>query len=138
MRSLVDAFNTRVKFKMELPESLFNAYEVQATEHGRSLEDEIEERLKLCQDYTSARPLYFTDADRVVLEKTFGHVLAKPSQVLSRLSALLNLRVGNISIDLPERLQERLRTRVFKGSTYEQVVKREVIQGLERYCGLRP
>jgi len=138
MRSLVDSFSTRVKFKMELPESLWNVYEEQAIAHGRSVEDEIEERLKLCQEYQSSRPLYFTDADRVVLEKAFGHVLAKPSQVLDRLGNLLNLRVGNIKVELPDRLQTRLRTRVFKGHSYEEVVQREVIQGLERYCGLRP
>lgn len=129
---------TRVRIVLDLPDDLCDHYASQAESHGRTLEAEMADRLRRTKDYTAQRPLYFDDDQRAQIERATGHLAMTEGQVLNRILRTLAVKVASIKVVIPARLQERLRSRVFRGHTFEEVVAREVIAGLERYAGLRP
>lgn len=129
---------TAIKVSLKVPEEIYDEYAERATKFGRTVEQEMFLRLKNCRDHNAITGIYFNDDQRAEIQKALGHVITGPEMVLERLKTLLSLKVGNVEIPLSERLQIRLRTRVFRGQTIEKVLQKEVTEGLERYVGLRP
>lgn len=128
-----------VRTTLVLSEALYDKFAEQAIKHGRvTAEEEIAERLHRCQDYTSLSPLYFTDQERSELERAMGHNLSSASQALAQLKNAVTLQVGEVKIELSPKLQQRIRSRVFRGQTYESVLRKEVVEALERFAGIRP
>lgn len=131
-----------VRVTLTLSEHAFDSYYEQGIASGRNpdtaAEEEITQRLHKCIDHTAVTPLYFNDAERAELQKELGHPITNPAWVVRKLKELLTLKVDKIEVPLDAKLQARIRTRVFRGETYETVIKREVVQALERYVGLRP
>ena len=104
---------------------------------GLTLEDILKERLHRCQSHTALKPLYMNDAERAKLEQALGHNLSSAEQAIAQVTTALMLQVGDVGVELRPQLTARLATRVFRGETWEQVIRREVIQGLEAFCGMR-
>lgn len=127
-----------VRMTIELPESLVKHYEEQGEAWGRTPEHEIATRLHRCRTYVATSPLYFTDDERRELESALGHNCTNPGVVLQQLKHAVTLQVGEVKIELPPNLQQRLRSRVFRGQTYQAVITKQVIDGLKRFCGLLP
>lgn len=130
--------DSRTRITLTLPTSLTDIYEEQAIASGRLLEDEIAERLKRCMNHRAGRPLYFNDDQRSRIERITGHLVGDPETVLNQIEHAVSLKVDGIEIELPAQLQQRIRTRVWRGETYEGVVKREVLKRLQQFTGMLP
>lgn len=128
----------KVKLTITLPEPLHDKLAERALKRGSTVEKEIVDRLIQCQDHTSSQPLYFNDDQRARLAHALGHVLTDPEDVLAKLARICDLEVGGISVPLEPRLQLRLKTRIPRGKTAEQFIRKEVTEGLERTVGMRP
>jgi len=126
------------RITIELPTSLIKHYEDQALAWDRTVEHEIANRLQKCRNYVSTSPLYFTDDERRELEAALGHNCSNPGVVLQQLKHAVTLEVGEIKIELPPNVQQRLKSRVFRGQDYAGVVRKQVIDGLKRFTGLLP
>lgn len=127
-----------VRLTIELPETLVNHYHEQGEAWGRTAEHEMATRLHRCKTHVSTSPLYFTDDERRELESALGHNCSNPGVALQQLKHAVTLQVGEIKIELPPNVQQRLRSRVFRGQTFEAVVTKQVIEGLKKFCGLLP
>lgn len=57
----------------------------------RDLGATLSDRLEACVDHTADKPLYFTDADRVELERLLDANFSKPSEVIAKLRSLLTV-----------------------------------------------
>ena len=136
MSKLLDALDSKVKFSLTLPETLYNHYASQGEASGRSPEDEIVERLRRCKEYTAAKPLYFNDDERAQLEQAIGHTARSAGHVVNGLRTLTTITVAGVDIELPSQLQQRIHSRTFRGETFQQVIEREVLRGLHQFCGL--
>ena len=136
MSKLLDAFSTNVKFQIAIPEALYDSYRQQAEANDRTVEDEIALRLQRCREHTATKPLYFTDDERADLERAIGRSARTPGHVVNGLRNLVSISVGGVEVEIPTVVQQRIRSRVFRGETYQQVVEREVIRGLRVFCGM--
>lgn len=123
---------------IELPTALAKHYEEQASAWDRTLESELEMRLQRCKNYVSTSPLYFTDDQRRELEAALGHNVSNPDVVLAQLKNAVTLTVDHIDVELAPRVQQRLRSRVFRGESYEGNVKKWVVKALRIEAGLDP
>ena len=127
-----------VRLTIELPASLVKHYEEQAQAWDRTPEFEIAERLKRCKTHVSTSPLYFTDDQRRELEQALGHNIQSPDVALAQLKNAVTLTVDEIKVELSPRLQQRIKSRVFRGESYASVVRREIVKALEVFSGIRP
>lgn len=127
----------QVRIALNLPEKLHDHYAERATKFGRTVEDEILQRLSKVKDWTSTQPIYFTDADRAQLTAILGHMVTSPADLLNQIKNIIHLKVGTVTVPLDERLMVRLGTRVMRGQTMETLLIKEVTEALERFTGLR-
>ncbi len=127
---------TRVRVTLSLPEEIYDEYAERATKYGRKPEQEIELRLTRCRNHNDTTPLYFNDQQRGELQTLLGKTPESAEHALGMIKRLSTIRVDGVDIVLAERLRERLSTRLFR-DTMENVVKREVIRGLEGFVGWR-
>lgn len=127
-----------IRQTIEIPEPLFAKYEDAAIKNGRTVEEEISLRLKKCVDHDAIQPLYFDDDQRKALELATGWSARDANAVIGRLNEVSRFTVCDFDIEIPARLRTRLQSRVFRGQTFEDVIRKEVIQGLERFAGVRP
>lgn len=129
---------TMVKFSLTIPTAIYDHYAELGIGRGKSAEEMIEERLLRCKDHNSLTPLYFNDQERSELEHALGHNCASPGVALAQLKNAVQLKVGEVLVELQPRLQQRIKSRVFRGEDYAKVVRREVVKGLEVFAGMRP
>jgi hypothetical protein len=129
-----------VRLQILLPEDIAEQYDVQARNSGHTAEKICSDRLRTCVTYTSGRGLYFSDPERSDLERiTGGHLISDAATALARIKTTVTLKVGDISIELTDRVLARASSRAkSERKTLEEYVRKEVIQGLERSVGLRP
>ena len=132
--------NTRIRVTISIPEEMYQQYESQAKLAKITTEKVLSDRLRQCVDHTSGRGLYFTDAQRADIERiTGGHLIMSAEQALDKIRTTVNLKVGDINVEITERVLSRCASRArAERKTFENYVKKEVIQGLERSTGLRP
>ncbi len=128
----------RVSLRLEVPQSLFTLYEEQGAKFNREAEDEMVERLRRCVTYTATKPLYLDDDQRRKLEDALEHNIGSAEQAVAQITTALSIQVGDVGVEIPAQVARRLASRVFRGETYEEVIKREVIKALEVFCGMRP
>jgi len=131
---------SRTRVILMLPDSLFHQYEDQAKSINVSVEKVLSDRLRTCVEHTSGRGLYFDSATRADLERiTGGHLIPNAQIAIEKIKTVVNLKVGDITIELTERVLARCASRAkSERKTLEDYVKKEVILGLERVTGLRP
>lgn len=138
MPSLLDVIETKVKFQLSIPESLYDHYERQAKRNGRTAEEEMAERIKRCRAFTANKPLYMNDDERAEVERLTGHTIRNADSFIGRLRAMFTVHVDAIEIEVPSNLRARMLSRVFRGQTYKGNLQRIVVDAIERYCGMRP
>jgi len=131
---------SRTRVILMLPDSLFQQYEAQAASVKVSVDKVMSDRLRTCVEHTSGRGLYFDSATRADLERiTGGHLIPNAQIAIEKIRTVVNLKVGDITIELTERVLARCASRAkSERKTLEDYVKKEVILGLERVTGLRP
>jgi len=132
--------DTHVRLQLSIPSSVIEQYELQARAIGVSLEKVCADRLRTSVTHTSGRGLYFTDTERSELERiTGGHSVGDATTALQRIKTTVSLKVGDITVELTGRILARCASRATSvRKTLEQFVRKEVTEGLERVCGLRP
>jgi hypothetical protein len=132
--------NTRVRVTISIPEEMYQQYEAQAKLAKIAIEKVLSDRLRQCVNHTSGRGLYFTDEQRSAIERiTGGHIITGAEMALEKIKTVVNLKVDDINIEVTERVLSRCASRAkAERKTFEDYVKKEVIQGLERSTGLRP
>jgi hypothetical protein len=132
--------NTRIRVTISIPEEMYQQYETQAKLAKVTVEKVLSDRLRQCVDHTSGRGLYFTDAQRSDIERiTGGHLIMSAEQALEKIKTTVNLKVGDINVEVTDRVLARCASRArAERKDFETYVKKEVIQGLERSTGLRP
>jgi hypothetical protein len=128
---------SKTRITLELNTSLADLYEEQGIARGLTLEDILMERLHRCQSHTATKPLYMNDAQRAKLEEALGHNFTSVEQAIAQIITATTLQVADVGVEIRPQLAARLATRVFRGETWEQVIQREVIRGLEAFCGMR-
>jgi hypothetical protein len=130
---------TRVRVTLELPASLFDLYEEQAIAAGNSsVEDYMQQRLQRCREHTALKPIYMNDAQRRRLEDALEHNIDNADVAIAQVCTALAIQVGDVGVQIPAQLARRIATRIFRGETYESVIRREVIKGLSVFAGLLP
>jgi hypothetical protein len=131
---------TNVRLQLSVPESTVEQYELQARAAGVSLEKVCADRLRTAVTHTAGRGLYFTDAERSELERvTGGYTISDADTALTRIKATVTLKIGDLTVEVTGKVLARCASRASSmRKTLEQYVRQEVIQGLERSCGLRP
>ena len=124
--------------KIEVPRDILDLYERQSQQCGKPVEQIMAERLDRCKWHTDLNPLYFSDHWKHELETVLSKSFSKASDVVQYLDRTKEVRFvgGPIKIKINDTLMKRLQTRKF-GLSFEKVVEREVIQGLEKFVGLR-
>ena len=127
-----------IRVTLALPEAVYDQYAERATKFGKTVEQELTERLLRLKDHTSITPICFNDDDRAKLTHIMGRSITKPGELLGRLGNLVTLTVGEIKVNIPERVQVRLKSRIFRGETLAGKVAKIVVEALEQECGLRP
>ena len=106
----------RVRCNLTMNEMLYDKYAEQAIEHGRaSAEEEIMERLTRFQDFTDITYLVFDAQQKAELERAMGRATISPDIVLAQLKNAVTLQVGEVIVELAPKLQQRLRSRIFRG-----------------------
>lgn len=131
---------SKVLVKLSLPERIFAQYEDQAKLAKQNVEKVLADRLRGCISHTSGRGLYFNDEQRAHLERiTGGHLINDADAAIMRVKTTVEVKVGGITIELTDRILQRCASRAkSERKSLEQYVIKEVTQGLERSCGLRP
>lgn len=133
----LDREDVKVRLVLTLPDRIYDHYDEQAQKRSMELESLLVERLSRCRDHTASRGFYINDAQRAALEDALGHVIRSPQELVDKLQNLLSLKCDEVEIEIPANVQARIRSRVFRGESYAQVVKREVLRALESFVGLR-
>lgn len=131
--------DSKIKLTISLPESLYFKYEKQAAISKVPPEREILDRLSDCAEYTSGRPLYFTDPQRVELERlTGGHLLTTSDLALKKITELCQIMVGDVLITLDKRVLDRAQSRA-KSERLDvgKWIEKEVVRAMEEAVGLR-
>lgn len=131
---------SKVLVKLSIPEKTYELYAAQAASAKQSVEKVLSDRLRGCVTHTSGRGLYFTDEQRSALERiTGGHLISDADSALTHIKTTVEVEVGGIKVELTDRVLQRCASRAkSERKSLEQYVTKEVIQGLERACGLRP
>jgi hypothetical protein len=125
-----------ISVRLEIPEALFESYELQAKAQEKTVEELVIDRLQKCKTYNSKHPLYFNDFERHQLEKILSRNLKSSEEALDLLEKSQELRVGPVKTVIPGILLKRIDSRKF-GHKLEKVIEREAIHGLESYAGIR-
>jgi len=126
-----------VIIRLELPEHLYNHYASEAAKRNREPEQVMAERLTRCQTITGSG-IYFDEEQKKRLSNVIGHTVADAEGALQRLETSTVVSVEGYDFALDPRLIQRLKTRVFRGERYEDVMHREIVRSLMTYAGMNP
>jgi len=126
-----------VIMRLELPEHLYNHYVSEATKRNRDPEQVMAERLTRCQSITGSG-IYFNEDQKKRLSNVIGHTVADAEGALQRLETSTVVDVSGFAFELDPRLIQRLKTRVFRGETYSDVMYREIVRALMTFAGMNP
>ena len=127
--------STKVRLTLSIPEPIFSTYQAAAAARHVTIERELADRLSRCRSHADSG-IWFTSDERADLERlTGGHVSSTPAQLLERIRTTCQLRIGEVVLTLDERIMARLRTRVMRGETLEDVIAREALKGLKEFTG---
>jgi hypothetical protein len=122
--------------KLHIAEPLHDHYSERAMKHGRDVEDEMVQSLRMCRDHVDTQPIYLNDQQRQELSAISGRLLKTPEDVLAWARQLTALHVGGVDISLGQQLITRLESRRF-GKTWKEFMQALVPEKLEEHVGLR-
>lgn len=121
---------------LRLEESVYDTYAERATKRGRTVEDEIAKHLTSTANYNATTPIYLSDDDRNALTQLAGVMIQTPADLFAWAKRLAALKIGEVQIELSERLATRLDTRKF-GADWTGYLTRTVTECLEEKVGMR-
>lgn len=127
---------TSVSYRVNLPNTLATRYERKAEKAGIPIEELLATRLAPAVDRDDEKPIYITDQQRRVLDELLQLNLETPQKLVAEVEKLVKINIGRVRIALSPVLLERVSTRLF-GLTFEEVLTREVIEGLEKFTQMR-
>ena len=128
---------TVVSCRISVPEHIWEAYSNMARQSHREVEDIIEQQLTRCQDIVGSG-IYFNESQKKRLSNLIGHTVADAEGALQRLETSTVVDVSGFSFELDPRLIQRLKTRVFRGEQYSDVMYREIVRALMTFAGMNP
>ena len=126
----------KVILRLEVDQEVLSQYQKQANKLGRTVEDVLSDRLVACQKHTAEKPLYITDEQRRVLEKYLTKNLSTPHALVMEVEHLTRINIAGTRINLPPPLLQRVESRCY-GRKYPEVLREQVVEGLERFAGIR-
>jgi hypothetical protein len=126
-----------VTCRIDLPEAVYDSYAALAARSNREVEDLLQQQLLRCRDIIGSG-IYFNEAQKKRLSNVVGHTVADAEGALQRLETSTVIDVSGFSFDLDPRLVQRLKTRVFRGEDYSDVMYREIVRGLMTFAGMSP
>ena len=127
-----------VNIRLNVSEYVFDEYSKQAIAKGEDVETTMANRLGRCLTHTANSPLYFNDEQRNELQRATGWSATDPTKVIARLREVSSVTLEDIKVEIPVRLRTRLESRVFRGNTFESMIRKVVIESLEKHVGIRP
>lgn len=129
---------SEVRYRVNLPGPLAEAYEQQAARAGLDVEEFLSLLLTKSNviDYQSEKPLHFSDADRRELERALGRNVKNSQDALKIIQAAMSVRVAGKNIPLNVGLLAKLKSRAI-GVPFEKFLERLVVEDLERHVGIR-
>lgn len=122
--------------KLRLDESLYDLLAERAAKKGVQVETEIANHLRRTQMYTASTPVYLDDDARNALMQIAGRAITTPAELLAWATRVASLKIGEVEIELGERLATRLDTRRF-GKDWITFLKQAVTEALEEKVGMR-
>jgi len=128
---------TIVRVTLDLPIACYDIYAERAMAQGRDVEDILAGRLERSAQWKDGG-LYFQPEEKKKLETAVGRIVNDSSSALQRLEVMVKLKVGDIEIEVEPRLLQRLHSRVFRGQTFESMVRKQVTHALRVHAGLEP
>jgi hypothetical protein len=120
-----------VTVKLNLQESTLAEYEKRG-----SLDKVLSDHLTSTLNFTSTKPLYFTDTQRKRMDRLFGRNFKSSEDLIMQIEKYITARIGEVDIQLQPSLLARLKTRCF-GKPFETFLAERIIIGLEEYTGMR-
>jgi len=126
------------RISFSIPEDLYELYEQEAADQDKTIEEVMIQRLWTCRGHDSSRPLYFSDEERGKLESiTGGRILPDASTAIRRLENQASLHLDNTKVTFKPTLLSRLKSRCGRNQSFTAFVKKQAIEGLERYAMMR-
>lgn len=128
---------TIVTCRVDLPEHIYDAYAAIAVRTNIEIEDILQQQLLRCRDIIGSG-IYFNESQKKRLSNVVGHTVADAEGALQRLETSTVIDVSGFKFELDPRLVQRLKTRVFRGESYEDVMYREIVRALMTFAGMNP
>lgn len=129
---------TLCRISFSIPEDLYLLYEQDAKDVDKTVEEIIIKRLHTCRGHNASRPLYFDDKQRGRLEAmTGGRILTDADAAIRRLENQASIRLDNTKVAIKPTLLTRLKSRCGRNQPFPEFVKKQAIEGLERYAMMR-
>jgi hypothetical protein len=126
----------QTSIRITLPEEVLSEYESQAATLDIPVERIIAQRLAMAANYTSDKPLYFSDEQRQALEHILGRNVLHTQDALLQIRNAMSVRLGKVVIPLHQTLLMKLKSRCL-GMDWEDFIKLRVTIALEQYVGMR-
>lgn len=126
-----------VTCRVDLPEHIYDAYADLARTSNREVEDLLQQQLSRCRDIIGSG-IYFNESQKKRLSNLIGHTVADAEGALQRLETSTVVDVSGFAFELDPRLIQRLKTRVFRGEVYADVMYREIVRALMQFAGMNP
>lgn len=123
--------------RVELPEHIYDIYAEESMKRGKEVEEVMAERLTRCQSI-SGSGIYFNEDQKRRLGSVIGHTVSEAEGALQRLETSTVIDVSGFQFELDPRLVQRLKTRVYRGERYDDVMYREIVRGLMTFAGMSP
>jgi hypothetical protein len=123
------------RITLSLPDKIASQYDSQ-TSKGQTVEDLMADRLKQAVKWGGKKPIFLTDEHRKAVERLVGKNLSTAHQLVMAVERLATLKIGEVHVDLPTQLADRIATRAVRRPV-QDVIREQVTQGLEQFVGLR-
>lgn len=126
------------RLTISIPSEVFDLYEAEAKEKGKSIESVMATRLAKCATHRANQGIYFDDNQRQQLvHLTGGHLINNADDALGRIKSQAAVKVGTIEFNLDQRRLTRLVARAkAERKTPEVVAEREFRRGLDQFVGM--
>lgn len=126
-----------VTCRVDLPEHIYLAYATLAERSNIDVETLMTQQLARCRDIIG-NGIYFNEGQKKRLGNVIGRTISDAEGALQHLETSTVISVEGFEFPLDPRLVQRLRTRVFRGENYRDVMYREIVRALMTHAGMSP
>lgn len=122
--------------RLALTSETYAVYADQAAQKSTTAEKLMEVRLEQFAFIDSVKPIILSDSDRQTLEQLLGKNFNDAATLTGALHHALSISIDGLTITLPPRLLDRLRSRSL-GMDFDKFLSMLIQRQLEEYCGIR-